>query len=213
MKIPELACDNNGIYQTNKAAPGADRIDSRAEEEMGYDLTSLKMEKEEKAKGRNDEVYFAEGKERIAAMEKTKKYQGFSPVQQISAMSFCLYGALTFPNGCHFRFSVHYWPLMLKLAILYGWESGTDFGQTVSDADAMALASSLEKSLPDIPDHDVPIEEPSMIDCSEGPGRIFDALNEAHAGERNPFTYFAGIKKQKIVNFIGFCKMGAFRIE
>ena len=114
------------------------------------------------------------------------------------------------------KFSRETWTRLLSLAIFHGWQPmgtrvpsmtelhGFDFedwdgtyltndGQIVVTEDALLLSAALEKSLDDIPDFDV---DKTFLD----PIQI------------NPFEYFAGEKKQDLVDFIRFCKLGSFLI-
>ena len=84
------------------------------------------------------------------------------------------------PYRC-FRLSAPAWGDALELALLAGWEpAGTELPanprwsgiynsndyQTVTAADARALADALDRIMPDIPHHDV--VEPKLVDIGLG---------------------------------------------
>lgn len=125
------------------------------------------------------------------------------------------------------RFSQSTWSSMLKLAYLYGWKPlGTEPGgwidpdtgpwyhpvswdgnytsndlQWVTEEDAARIAEALENALEDIPDHDVgetTVEYgPKMVFTGPGvPGGLLE--------------YFSGAGKQRVRDFVAFCRVGAF---
>lgn len=92
------------------------------------------------------------------------------------------------------------WQMLLHLAKIGGWQPGLpgDFqaaylqpeGQKVPASEARAIAKALEDVLDDVPDFVIPI------------GR------KIHV-----FEYFSGERsKARIIEFINFCRRGAFRI-
>lgn len=92
------------------------------------------------------------------------------------------------------------WQMLLHLAKVGGWqpESTDGFdaaylqpeGQKVSAADASCIADALERVLDDIPDFVIPLGKKIHV-----------------------FEYFSGERnKDRIVEFIKFCRRGAFRI-
>jgi hypothetical protein len=108
------------------------------------------------------------------------------------------------------------WTRLLSLAVFYGWQPMgtrvpsitelhgfdaeswdgtylTNDGQIVVTEDAWALGFALEKSLDDIPDFNL---ESYSLD-----------LSQIH-----PFEYFAGEEKQRLKDFIKFCRLGSFLI-
>jgi hypothetical protein len=114
------------------------------------------------------------------------------------------------------KFSKDTWVRVSSLGIFYGWHPMgtrvpsmteihgyyTDYwdgtyltndGQIVVSEDARSLARALEKSLDDIPDFNLEHE-------SLDPGNV------------NIFEYFAGDRKEQLIHFIKFCKLGSFLI-
>lgn len=114
------------------------------------------------------------------------------------------------------KFTKETWVRVLSLGIFYGWHPmgtrvpsmteihgyHTDYwdgtyltndGQIVVAEDALSLARALEKALDDIPDFN--LEHDSL-----------------EPGTLNIFEYFAGDRKEQLVNFIKFCKLGSFLI-
>jgi hypothetical protein len=112
------------------------------------------------------------------------------------------------------KFTRETWTRLLSLAVFYGWEPMgtrvpsiteihgfdseswdgtylTNDGQIVVTEDALALGIALEKSLDDIPDSNL---EYYSLDLSK----------------LNPFEYFAGDEKQRLQEFIKFCRLGSF---
>ena len=114
------------------------------------------------------------------------------------------------------KFTRESWVKVLSLGLFYGWQpmgtrvpsiteihgfdadswNGsylTNDGQIVVAEDALSLAIALEQSLDDIPDFNL---ESYPLD-----------LNQI-----NPFEYFAGDEKRRLVDFIRFCRLGSFLI-
>ena len=101
------------------------------------------------------------------------------------------------------------------------WNSDNYFTndfQWVTEADAANIADALEQALDDMPDFDTdekrveygpgelpasPIERP-LVDQ----GFVIEAPNAS----LSPVEYFSGEAKQKVRDFIGFCRAGEFRI-
>ena len=89
----------------------------------------------------------------------------------------------------------------------FDWYDGTDWSeqycaieyQTVSSADAAAIADALERALPDIPDHDC---EPRVWGDSTG----------YHEKNATPREWFSGLRKQHVRKFIRYCRAGSFCI-
>lgn len=114
------------------------------------------------------------------------------------------------------KFHRESWTRILSLAMFYGWQPMgtrvpsmteihgfdteswdgtylTNDGQIVVTEDALALGIALEQSLDDIPDFNL---EDYPLD-----------LNRV-----NPFEYFAGDEKQRLTDFVKFCRLGSFLI-
>jgi hypothetical protein len=114
------------------------------------------------------------------------------------------------------KFTRESWIKLLSLGLFYGWRPMgtrvpsmteihgfetedwdgtylTNDGQIVVTEDALSLGMALEKALDDIPDFNLEYY-PSDLD------RV------------NPFEYFAGDRKQQLVDFISFCRLGSFLI-
>lgn len=114
------------------------------------------------------------------------------------------------------KFSRDAWTRVLRLGLFYGWQPMgtrapsmmeihgyhaeswdgnylTNDGQIVLAEDALSLGSALERSLDDIPDFELVYQHGDL-------SRI------------NPFEYFAGEEKQRLAEFIKFCRLGSFLI-
>jgi hypothetical protein len=97
-------------------------------------------------------------------------------------------------------------------------------GQTVRDADALELAIALRLSLDDIPDinpdSDLRLEDdlPDWLSPAER-ALVRDGLEEHRDEHRQepveflPFMFFAGDRKEDLVDFIHFCMLGEFIIS
>lgn len=141
-------------------------------------------------------------------------------------------------KGGYFRFSLVGWHNVLDLAFLYGWwpmgtekpmlrttwDSNyfTNSGQLVTRVDALMLSNALRKALDDVPDC---LDVPKMIELAPGDhpyGPVIEAMKEEWGEEvtgvmgynpaLTPFEFFSGDDKEILVEFIGFCQHGAFRI-
>jgi hypothetical protein len=114
------------------------------------------------------------------------------------------------------KFNRESWVKLLSLGLFYGWRPMgtrvpsitelhgliddywdgtylTNDGQIVVREDALLLGIALERSLDDIPDFNL---EYYPLD-----------LNQI-----NPFEFFAGEEKQRLKEFIKFCRLGSFLI-
>jgi hypothetical protein len=143
------------------------------------------------------------------------------------------------------RFSREFLMKTLELARLYGWQplgtrppvglnlhllnaewDGTyltNDGQVVSAEDARSLACALEKSLDDIPDHNMDVNWTSACWLDDLPEwlspeemeQVEDGLEEHAMGwaELHPFLFFAGKEKSHLIYFIRFCRLGSFTIS
>jgi len=104
------------------------------------------------------------------------------------------------------------------------WDGGYDSNdyQRVTDDDATNLAAALERALPELRDYNV-----TEIKARPVTGWIADLVGNAArdagipgdqlmtfgpAEDSDPIEYFSGDLKQKIVDFIAFCKTGGFTI-
>ncbi len=112
------------------------------------------------------------------------------------------------------------WGLMVELATSHGWELPPDVereegpdGQMgfwlddlhrLTDAEAAALATALEQSLDDIPDHEV------LRDKGFGAER---GVPSHRIGEVSAVEWFSGDNKRMVQQFITFCKAGGFTIR
>ena len=91
-------------------------------------------------------------------------------------------------------------------------------GQMVTDEDAEALAAALERSLPDIPDHDAIGHKDKR---NVLPRRIAKFIHIMPGLEPSPAPeetisaqeWFSGERKQRLVEFIAFCRAGGFNIH
>lgn len=106
------------------------------------------------------------------------------------------------------------------------WRGGysTNDEQRVTPEDALALADALECVLDDIPDGTVPdqvveYDEQTRVDAGAPPAmNLIKALTSSGfrvAGPNartDPFSFFGGEYKQKVVEFIRFCRQGGFII-
>jgi hypothetical protein len=120
-------------------------------------------------------------------------------------------GEMSFNNGT--------WGHLLKLATMNGWEPAgtrkrsrewdgnywTNDGQRVTDDDARNLADALEEALPDVPDHDALEGKKVRIGNTDEYAIPADVPT-------TPFEWFSGKAKQRLRDFIVFCRKGGFRI-
>ena len=95
--------------------------------------------------------------------------------------------------------------------------------QRVSAKDAINLSIALEKALPDIPDKPVHEEMPNYHKITEGGAfdlsapeeKIEEMVSAAMRGEdstnKSPLEFFSGYR-QKVIDFIEYCKSGRFAI-
>lgn len=144
---------------------------------------------------------------------------------------------LTAHSGQTLRVSTLSWNMVLRLAFDHGWKPlGTaeppgyrafepdgfttkqwnpgDYfsgeGQTVAMLDALAIADSLDRAMPDIPDHDaIGHKVLAILDFPFAPPlRVLDRSKRIH-----PFEYFSGRNKPRLVRFAEFARLGAFTIS
>jgi len=128
-------------------------------------------------------------------------------------------------EGGYYRFSNVGWGKVWELARQYGWEPTADWDsyilnayQTVDSEDAALLADALERALPDIPDFDTDekLREYAPGDPPTDP--VMQLLVEAvGAGigpndSLSPVEFFSGEAKEKVQDFIAYCRAGAFTI-
>lgn len=100
-------------------------------------------------------------------------------------------------------------------------------GQIVTETDALAIANALEKSLDDIPDYLpdvrklVPMPNTLMTRLMASLPDIPELQRALAVGvatalwpddDLNPFEFFGGDEKQKVKDFIAFCRKGEFCI-
>jgi hypothetical protein len=78
-------------------------------------------------------------------------------------------------------------------------------GRRVAAEDARAQTDALEWALPDVPDHDA-MEEKTFFHPGLPGVRLVDARTPV-----NPFEWFSG-KKDILLDFIGYCRLGGFEI-
>ena len=84
------------------------------------------------------------------------------------------------------------------------------FGQRVTDEDALALAVALDGSLPDVPDHDAVAHKVA----AEIEGAGLNRMRMLRPGVKmNSFEFFSGESKNKLRQFIKFCRAGGFVIN
>ncbi len=96
-----------------------------------------------------------------------------------------------------------------------GYES--NYHQRVTDEDAASLAAAFERALPELRDYNVTENKLRPIRALEQ--HPFKALPDVMdiqyfgpAPDADPIEWFSGDNKQKIVEFIAFCKAGGFTI-
>jgi len=134
----------------------------------------------------------------------------------------------------HMLFNNHGWSKMLELAERYGWQpkgtqppllemeeigvvtNGSSDGdwdgnyftndrQRVSPEDAASLAAALERALEDIPDHDAMEDKTRFIQD--------ERVVPWHMAERiPPSEWFSGSRKQRVRDFVTFCRAGGISI-
>jgi hypothetical protein len=141
-------------------------------------------------------------------------------------------------------FNIFIWPLLLELAVSYGWKpAGTrapidiytgeimtgewdgsycsNDGQVVIKEDAASLADALERALPDIPDHEIPVKQEVLSIDQLGPilanvienefGK--DAIIETTNLDLSALELFSGLQKHALICFIKLCRKDAFVIR
>jgi hypothetical protein len=153
------------------------------------------------------------------------------PQGRTAVVTMDLYGA-----GGEQHFTHMGWSKLLELAVQHGWRplgtvdpqkeeaapvEGEDDpsgdvevpmsyflndGLLVRPEDARALADALERALPDVPDHDA-LEHKTFTHPAEPGVRLIDANTPV-----NPFEWFSG-KKDRLREFIAFCRKGGFEIR
>jgi hypothetical protein len=142
-------------------------------------------------------------------------------------------------------FSRQFWAKALELAQSYGWQprgtrppSHLDFselgaewdgryltndGQTVNAEDALSLAASLQRSLDDISDENLPMDWGSMLQLEDDLPEWLSPEEKEFIEEElqdglldvmgtSPLEYFAGDEKRHLKEFIRFCRLGSFEI-
>jgi hypothetical protein len=142
-------------------------------------------------------------------------------------------------------FSRQFWAKALELAQSYGWQprgthppSHLDFyeleaewdgryltndGQTVSAEDALSLAASLQRSLDDISDENIPMDWGSLLQLEDDLPEWLSPEEKEFIEEElqdglldvmgtSPLEYFAGDEKRHLKEFIRFCRLGSFEI-
>jgi hypothetical protein len=126
-------------------------------------------------------------------------------------------------------FTIGGWEKLLQIAEDYGWEpQGTihphwapeevqeerggyltsDF-QYVTDEDALNLAMALEQALVDMPDTD----EAKKYDVAPPEFMAQGIMGFDPDNMPSPIEWFSGSRKQKVREFIAFCKAGGFTIS
>jgi len=139
-------------------------------------------------------------------------------------------------SGNSIRWGHISWARLLSLAEMYGWEpSGTtephgeplddwvggynsNDGQYVAPEDAKAMGDALRKALDDIPDHDGPDkmmtyrqgEKTGVLSIDLAISQL--GLNIGPNYKLNLFEFFAGGDKDRLREFIQFCKQDGFFI-
>ena len=142
-------------------------------------------------------------------------------------------------------FSRQFWAKALELAQSYGWQprgtrppSHLDFheleaewdgryltndGQTVGAEDALSLAASLQRSLDDISDENLPLDWGSILQLEDDLPEWLSPEEKEFIEEElqdglldvmgtSPLEYFAGDEKRHLKEFIRFCRLGSFEI-
>lgn len=121
---------------------------------------------------------------------------------------------MRYPGGVRVRgswgvmvFNALAWQRILQLALSYGWLSVLpapdryQVGDTfVTQADALSLADALERSLPDIPDHQAVATASENRPAISELRRMSDGITLVE--------WFSGETKENIRNFIQFCRIG-----
>jgi len=89
-----------------------------------------------------------------------------------------------------------------------GWGGGyfSNDGQRVTAEDARELAAALERALPDVPDHDALRHKARPLGNSGEFGIPVGTPT-------TPSEWFSGDRKQRLREFIAFCRAGGFVIR
>lgn len=134
-------------------------------------------------------------------------------------------------EGGFFRWSTIAWDKVLDLADAHGWERAgtlapvcvdefgrpfriagwdgsydTNDGQVVLAEDAAALACALESALDDIPDFEC---GEKLVEMNLGSVLTMEMDNP----DLTPAAFFSGPDKERLAEFILFCRAGAFEIK
>ena len=183
----------------------------------------------------------AEGESVDRNQAKTGNTRADGKIQEETAMGYDLtsiaiknegQSAGYWPDGPWFRWNIHCWPRVLRLAETFGWQpEGTDGGllsdsneeapkdwegnyltndfQVVKRTDALSMANALGKALPDIPDQEIDFENMHSIETLEELG---DRVKEALSGGGNLLIFFSGQRKKRLMDYIDYCRKGQFYI-
>jgi hypothetical protein len=132
-------------------------------------------------------------------------------------------------RGCsgEFHFTVSCWVNVLKLAMLFGWKpAGTRLYdedglpeldwcgsycsngyQEVTEDDARRLADALERSLPDIPNEEAMADRLVKVVCDG-----VEVYGIPDGVRYSPLEFWSGGGKQKVREFVAYCRAGSFVI-
>ena len=132
----------------------------------------------------------------------------------------------------HWHSTHIFWNRVLQLARDYGWEptgtgppadwdsdSGADWSgsyqtnhlQAVSATDGSNLVAALDAVMDDIPDHDVADAAPATV-FHTGGDPIAAMRQMLNPPPTNLLKFFAGQRKMKLKELVGFCRQGRFVI-
>jgi len=144
------------------------------------------------------------------------------PIQIIGSFN-DISDAIQYPFDNWFRFNIHSWPVLLRMAISCGWKPRSKLeeylhnnGHIVTDEEAKELGSAIEKAIPDLSQESHPSIQTHYL-FSRRELRFVNKHIEWSMEKATPdsFTmYFGGeVWKRKLKTFVEFCREGEFSID
>jgi hypothetical protein len=134
--------------------------------------------------------------------------------------------SIQFPWSNQFRYNMHLWPIILRMATVYGWKPVYPIekyflndGLIVNDDEAKSLAIALDKAIPDIPDEIIEHDDQVFYEIKDEQDEkeIIKGLFDESLLEKSKKNYAISLSgeycKDKLKRFIEFCRHGEFSIE